>query len=120
MTTSLLFRYVEALQAGRPWGSLLDAGTGPASARWVSGLQTIRWTGVTGAPSMVEKVQLAVGERLRPQDRLVLGNWTDPGLLAGEVFETVLADYLLGAASRPMPSTRCSNGCVPWSGAGSM
>lgn len=34
---------------------------------------------------------------LRPQDRLVVGNWTDEALLAGERFEVVLADYLLGA-----------------------
>ena len=38
-----------------------------------------------------------VGDRQRPEDRLLLGNWTDPDLLAGEQFDTVLADYLLGA-----------------------
>ena len=35
--------------------------------------------------------------RMRPHDRLIVGNWTDPGLLAGERFDVVLADYLLGA-----------------------
>jgi hypothetical protein len=34
---------------------------------------------------------------LRPQDRLIAGNWTDPLLLHGEVYDQVLADYLLGA-----------------------
>ncbi len=33
----------------------------------------------------------------RPADRLVVGNWTDPSLLAGEVFDTVLVDYVVGA-----------------------
>lgn len=33
----------------------------------------------------------------RPSDRLLVGNWADPSLLRGEVFDTVLADYLLGA-----------------------
>jgi hypothetical protein len=41
--------------------------------------------------------QLQQLEWMRPQDRLVVGNWADPHLLAGEQFETVLADYLLGA-----------------------
>jgi hypothetical protein len=36
-------------------------------------------------------------ERRRPADRVVTGNWTDPAFLHGEVHDTVLADYLLGA-----------------------
>ena len=35
--------------------------------------------------------------RMRAQDQIIVGNWTDPGLLAGEQFDVVLADYLLGA-----------------------
>ncbi|MET0249510.1 MAG: hypothetical protein ABW164_07260 [Sphingobium sp.] len=33
----------------------------------------------------------------RRQDRIIVGNWADPQLLAGERFDTVLADYLVGA-----------------------
>ncbi len=35
--------------------------------------------------------------RMRDGDRILAGNWTDPGLLASERFDVVLADYLLGA-----------------------
>src|SRR5690606_8319512 len=58
---------------------------------------TERWTAVTASPRMMDSMRREVGERLRPQDRLLVGNWMDPQLLAGEVYDTVLADYLLGA-----------------------
>jgi hypothetical protein len=34
---------------------------------------------------------------MRPGDRVLCGNWTDPILLHGEEYDVVLADYLLGA-----------------------
>ena len=94
---STLFEYVSTLHAGRPWGTMLDAGTGPWSAQWVSSLDTPRWTGVTGSHKMADDVMKAVADRLRPEDRIVVGYWSDQSLLAGEVYDTVLADYLLGA-----------------------
>lgn len=97
MTGSALFTYIESLQGGRPFGSVLDAGTGTHSIRWLSGVETVRWTAVTEAPAHAAQVQETVGKAMRPQDRLLVGNWTDPELLAGEAFDTVLADYLLGA-----------------------
>ena len=92
-----LFAHVERLQDGRPWGALLEAGTGVNSMRWVLGLDTSRWTAVTGSADHGAQVREAVGDRARPDDRLIVGAWQDPGLLQGEVFDTVLADYLLGA-----------------------
>jgi hypothetical protein len=92
-----LVDHVEALQGDVPWGRFLDAGTGVNSSLWSTGLVTEAWTGVTAAPGHAEQVRTTVGERLRPQDRLLLGNWTDPTLLADEVHDTVLADYLIGA-----------------------
>lgn len=92
-----LFGTVEAWQGDRPWGHLLDAGTGSHSLRWVLGLSTSRWTAVTGADWMERTVRQELGHRMRPVDRVVTGNWSDPGFLAGQVFDTVLADYLLGA-----------------------
>ncbi len=94
---SKLYRYIEDLQGDRPWGRLLDAGTGVNSIGWVAGLATSHWTAVTGAPHFVEQVRQAAGSALRPHDRVVLGNWADPELLKGDVYDTVLADYLLGA-----------------------
>ena len=92
-----LFDHVEALQGNIPWGRFLDAGTGVNSSLWSTGLTTDAWTGVTAAAGHADQVQASIGARFRPQDRLLLGNWTDESLLAGEVHDTVLADYLIGA-----------------------
>ncbi|GAA5236856.1 class I SAM-dependent methyltransferase [Verticiella sediminum] len=97
MSSSPIFRRIAALQRGLPWGRVLDAGTGVHSLRWVSGLQTEAWTAVTASEGMARQVRTAVRRAMRTQDRIVEGDWTDPGLLAGETFDTVLADYLLGA-----------------------
>lgn len=97
ITSSALFRFIEQTQGDRPWGSLLDAGTGTNSIRWVSSLKTERWTAVSGAEGHAVQVRDAVERKRRSQDRIVLGNWADPALLAGERYDTVLADYLLGA-----------------------
>lgn len=94
---SALFRHIEQLHAGADWGSFLDAGTGVNSSLWSTALPTERWVGITGAASHARQVMEQVGARLRPQDRLLVGNWVDSTLLKGEVFDTVLADYLLGA-----------------------
>lgn len=92
-----LFSRIERHQGAQPWGSVLDAGAGEHSMRWLAGLSASSLTGVTAANWMALKVRQGLGALLRPEDRLVIGNWTDPGLLEGEVFDTVVADYLLGA-----------------------
>jgi hypothetical protein len=94
---SSLFRYIETLQGDRPWGRFLDAGTGVKSLQWIDTLETDDWTAITAAPGMVREVRDVGNIKLRPQDRILLGNWADEGLLAGETFDTVLVDYLVGA-----------------------
>jgi hypothetical protein len=94
---SALFRSIEALQGDRPWGAFLDAGTGTNSIGWVSSLATERWVAVTGATGHAVQVRDASDAGRRPQDRIIVANWADPALLAGERFDTVLADYLIGA-----------------------
>jgi hypothetical protein len=96
-TASTLFRHIETLQGRRPWGSMLDAGTGSGSIRWIQSLATERWTAVTGAEGHARQVADQAAAQRRPGDRILLGNWADPALLAGEAYDTVLADYLLGA-----------------------
>ena len=95
--TSALFHHVAELQGEVPWGRFLDAGTGVNSSLWSTALVTDRWVGVSGSPAHARQVEAEIGVRLRPDDRLVVGNWADETLLAGERFDTVLADYLLGA-----------------------
>jgi len=95
--TSSLFTCIETLQGDTPWGTFLDAGTGVHSIGWVAQLPTERWTAVTGAPGDVDPVRNATESSRRPDDRIVLGNWASADLLKGEQYDTVLADYLLGA-----------------------
>jgi hypothetical protein len=97
VAATTLFAHIEALHGDRPWGSMLDAGTGSGSIRWIQSLATERWTAVTGAEGHARQVRDLAEPTRRPGDRIVLGNWADPNLLAGETYDTVLADYLLGA-----------------------
>lgn len=92
-----LYARITELHGDRPWGSVLDAGTGRASMRWLLGLPCERWTAVTGSNAMADAVRAEAGDAARADDRIVVGNWLDPDLLRGECFDTVLADYLIGA-----------------------
>jgi len=92
-----LFRKIEQLHGDAPWGHVLDAGTGPASLRWLASLDSSRWTAVTAQPSMVESARAALPMPVRDGDRIIVGNWADTALLAGETFDTVLLDYFVGA-----------------------
>jgi hypothetical protein len=92
-----LFGHIERLHGDRPWGTMLDAGTGTGSLRWIATLPTERWTAVTGAAGYARQLREQTRARRRPGDRILLGNWEEPTLLAGERYDTVLADYLLGA-----------------------
>ena len=95
--TSALFHHIAELQGDVPWGRFLDAGTGVNSSLWSTALTTHRWVGVSGSPAHARQVEGEIGGQLRPDDRLIVGNWADESLLAGEQFDTILADYLLGA-----------------------
>jgi len=91
------FRHIEDLQGSLPWGSFLDAGAGTHSMGWIGTLRTTRWTAVSGAEGHAVQVRDAIDPIRRPQDRIIVGNWADGRLLDGERYDTVLADYLLGA-----------------------
>jgi len=92
-----LFATVERMQGDQPWGSVLDAGTGSHSLGWLTRLTTARWTAVTGDARRERRLREELKETIRGSDRILSGNWTDPALLHGEVYDVVLADYLLGA-----------------------
>src|SRR5262245_58157890 len=96
-TSDSLFSWIEKLQGAAPWGSVLDAGSGSHSLNWIAGLPVRSWTAVTGDAAGAKRLHEEMGARCRPVDRIVAGNWTDPLLLHGEVFDVVIADYLLGA-----------------------
>jgi hypothetical protein len=97
MSEATSFAHIEAMHGGAPFGRVLDAGTGVRSLRWLTTVETEAWTAVTGTRGMAARAQRVLGERFRPQDRLVVGNWADEKFLAGETYDIVLADHLLGA-----------------------
>jgi hypothetical protein len=98
-----LFEHVLKMHGDRALASVLDAGTGKSSLQFVAGLPSSRWVAVTGDAGETDYLRAQLGAAMRPQDRLVMGNWADPSLLDGEVFDLVLADYLLGAVDRVAP-----------------
>ncbi|MEO0603772.1 MAG: class I SAM-dependent methyltransferase, partial [Myxococcota bacterium] len=90
-----MFDTIERMQADVPWGRVLDAGTGVRSLRWLRGLDTTGITAVTASGRLA--AELRDGVDLRPPDAVVVGNWADPRLLHEERFDTVIADYVVGA-----------------------
>ncbi len=85
------------------WGRFLDAGTGAHSLSWVQQLPLASWAAVTADKQMKRTVENEAARDTtgkRPENskgNIVLGNWDDEKLLAGEQYEVVLADYLIGA-----------------------
>ena len=92
-----LFDTIERFHGDRPCGRILDAGTGEHSLGWLLSLDHAGVTALTGAPARERDMRSAFASELGPEDRVLTGNWTDPLLLHGETFDTVVADYLLGA-----------------------
>lgn len=126
-TVHPILKEIETLQTkhGKPFGRILDAGTGLGSFTWLAhllsrkeefGVQQDNWVAVTASPVMVKAVAKEA-QRLGVPDvegHLILGNWFDgiPNesrdndsstknenralLLEGETFDTILVDYLIG------------------------
>lgn len=92
-----LFQYIEKMQAGRPWGRVLDAGTGEHSLKWIQSLNSSGWTAVTIDTTRTTRMLPKWTPTMRDTDQIALGSWTDPEFLQGEQFDVVLADYLVGA-----------------------
>ena len=94
----LLFSVVEKFNGDRDWGKFLDAGTGAHSLRWIQTLNTIGWTAITADNQMKRNIENDPIINVRPCDSLVVGNWMDDDFCAtlGK-FDTILADYLIGA-----------------------
>jgi len=97
MAVDTLFSYIEHLHSPASWETVLDAGTGSHSLEWLLRLPTKSWTAVTGDVAVEAKLKKKFASRMTAADRLVTGNWEDPLFLHGEVYDVVVADYLLGA-----------------------
>lgn len=97
MSGGTLFSLIEQWQGDAPWGRVLDAGLGVRSMRWLLGLERTGLVAVTGTHPMAARAQRVLRQEMGAEDRIEVGTWADPGFLAGERFDTVLADHLLGA-----------------------
>ncbi|CAM9723199.1 unnamed protein product, partial [Choristocarpus tenellus] len=100
-TDDALFRAIENMQKGskKPWGRFLDAGTGTHSLKWIHTLDTESFTAVTADARFAEttRKEARIGFDVKSPDEIVMGNWRDDGFLKGRTFNTILADYLIGA-----------------------
>lgn len=108
-------QYVESLHGARPWGRVLDAGTGVHSLGWVGALEATSVVAVTGDEAMQRDLEQRSNGRLSSPTELVCGNWNDDAFLQGRQFDVILADY----RTRPPPHaarllTRHSQSLAPW------
>ena len=94
-----LFGAIQCRIRDDEWGSVLDAGTGEHSLQWLFSNRdkTTRIVAVTGDEAYAEKLIAKFQSKMRPQDRIIAGNWTSQELLKGETFDIVVVDYLIGA-----------------------
>ncbi|CAM9589685.1 unnamed protein product [Sphacelaria rigidula] len=97
VTEDALFRAIEGMQAKKPWGKFLDAGTGAHSLKWINTLDTESFSAVTADSLFAEQTRKEIGFEVKAPDEMVIGNWRDENFLKDRVFDTVLADYLVGA-----------------------
>jgi hypothetical protein len=98
-----LFGSIENEQGSRDFGNFLDAGTGLHSIRWIatlSGKGMTQFTAVTADKTMQRNVQNEVDAlEVSHIGNIIIGNWfgETPIELEENSFDTILADYLIGA-----------------------
>jgi len=109
MGDDILFSTVEKWhqESGKGWGRLLDAGTGTHSLNWIEKQDTESWTAITADENMRKSVMERDGSHMRPNDRVLVGNWmSDEFCQSLGTFDTILADYLFGAVDGFSPYTQ--------------
>jgi ubiquinone/menaquinone biosynthesis C-methylase UbiE len=98
----VLFGHIEERQGDKPWGRVLDAGTGAHSLRWLATLPTMDGlVAVTADNTMQRNCQREIADLgIEHVTELVQGNWFDeahPLKFAENEFDVILCDYLIGA-----------------------
>ena len=112
-TSHPILRAIETIQteSAKPFGRILDAGTGLGSFNWLAhllwrkdefGVNADDWIAVRASDVMAtvvtkEAKRIGIDD---PEKHLILGNWFEEEgeepLLQGEMFDTILIDYLIG------------------------
>ena len=93
----ILYSTISKWQGEMKWGNVLDAGTGNSSMDWLLAQNTDSITAITGDVHRQQQMVNRFESRIRAQDRIIADNWLNHELLSGETFDTVIADYLIGA-----------------------
>jgi len=93
-----LFQYIETVQSPRPFGSLLDAGTGSHSLRWIRSLKARKlvtsWCAITADEQMRKKTQTEVDTSELEGGKVVIGNWAEGYNSATGAFKSTEATTL--------------------------
>jgi hypothetical protein len=92
-----LFNQIEAWKGEKQWKTVLDAGTGEHSLRWLFGIPSESLTAITASSQRAIQLNELFKEKLRSQDCILHGNWLNQYFLQNRTYDIVLADYLLGA-----------------------
>lgn len=98
----VLFGCIENQQADTPFGDILDAGTGTHSLRWIATLGETKgmtsYTAITADATMQRNVQKEAEHLgVLEGNHVVIGNWFGELDLPQAQYDTILADYLIGA-----------------------
>lgn len=101
MAGDILFDSIVSMHEDKPWGRFLDAGTGVHSMKWIQTLKTSSVTAITADIHMERQVMSNESVSLNWRegiDEMLCGNWMDQTFCdkLGK-FDTILADYLIGA-----------------------
>ncbi len=66
--------------------------------KWLQTLETESWSAITADTYMRAQIEREPGIFIRPQDKLLVGNWMDEKFCESlGKYDTILADYLIGA-----------------------
>jgi hypothetical protein len=80
-TTDSLFEHCEELQGDKPWGTILDSGTGSHSLRWLNSLanndevECDGWVAITADEDMRRRTQEEVDSWGAGAGKVIIGNW---------------------------------------------
>jgi len=96
-TSDDMYAWLQKSHPGQ-WGDVIDAGTGPRSLLWLASCPLSSITAVTANESSKASTLVETKQYLDlSRDKVVVGQWQDSEFLRGRQFDTVVADWLLGA-----------------------
>ena len=98
----VLFDCIETQQGDLPFGDVLDAGTGSHSLQWIAtlgqGKGMTSFTAITADTTMQRNVKREAQKLgVLEGNHIIVGNWFGELQLPQSQYDTIIADYLVGA-----------------------